>query len=179
MRKVILTFGLIAGVIVSTFSIIFLRLCESNKVSMDNSDLYGYGSMAIALSIIFFGIKSYRDNYQNGAIKFGKALQIGLLITLVASVVFAVAAEIYYQVDPAANAVLMDKYANHQLDRLREIGAAQVDIEQKTRELTNLKEMNKSAVLRFAMSAAIILPVGLVIALISAALLRKKELLPA
>jgi hypothetical protein len=179
MRKVVLTFGLLAGVTVSIFSIIIMRLCEGGRISLDNSDLIGYGSMVIALSMIFFGIKSYRDNYQNGAIRFGKAVQVGLLIVLVATLLFAVAAEIYYQVDPAAQAVLMDKYADHHISRLKQTGAAAIEIEQKTREMTNLKEMNKSAVIRFAMSVAIILPVGLVITLISAALLRRKDLLPA
>jgi len=81
MRKVTLTFGLLTGVIISVFGFIIMAMCENGAINFDSSDLIGYGSMVIALSMIFFGVKSYRDNYQNGAIKFGKGLQVGMLIT--------------------------------------------------------------------------------------------------
>jgi hypothetical protein len=56
MRKVTLIFGLIAGVIVSIFMVITVKLCESGAVNFDNSDFIGYGGMVIALSIFeFFG----------------------------------------------------------------------------------------------------------------------------
>ncbi len=88
MRKVVITFGVLAGAIVSIFSIFIMDLCKRGAITFDNSDFIGYGSMVIALSIIFFGIKSYRDNYQNGAIKFTKGLQVGMLISLVASLMY-------------------------------------------------------------------------------------------
>jgi hypothetical protein len=179
MRKVTLTFGLLAGVIVSVFMVIIMGLCESGTINFDNSDFIGYGSMVIALSMIFFGIKSYRDNYLNGAIKFGKGFQVGMLITLVASLIYAAAGEAYYQIDPDSQAVLMDKYANHHLNKLKEKGASPAEIEQKVKEMADLKEMNKNPVIRFGIALAIILPVGIIITLISAALLRKKDFLPA
>ena len=61
--------------------------------------------MVIALSMIFFGIKSYRDNYQNGAIGFWKGFQVGLLITLIASLMYALTWETYMQARPASAAV--------------------------------------------------------------------------
>jgi len=179
MRKVTLIFGLLAGVIVSVFMVVIMTLCENGTINLDNSDLIGYGSMVIALSMIFFGVKSYRDNYQNGVIKFGKGLQVGMLITLVASLTYAVAGEMYYQIDPEGQATLMDKYADHHVNKMKEKSASPAEIDQKTKEMADLKEMNKNPVIRFGMTLAIILPVGIVIALISAAVLRKKEFLPA
>jgi hypothetical protein len=179
MRKVTLIFGLLAGVIVSVFMVIIVGLCENGKISFDNSDFIGYGSMVIALSMIFFGIKSYRDNYLNGAIKFGKGFQVGMLITLVATLIYAVAGEAYYQVDPEGQAAFMDKYADHHINKLKENGASPAAIEQKVKEIADLKEMNKNPVIRFGITLAIILPVGIVITLISAAVLRRKEFLPA
>ena len=179
MRKVILIFGLLAGVIVSIFLVIIMALCENDTINLDNSDLIGYGSMVIALSMIFFGVKSYRDNYQNGAIKFGKALQVGLLITLVASLIYAAVGEAYYQTSPESQLALMDKYADHHINKMKEEGAPSAEIDQKAKEMAGLKEMYKNPLIRFGMTLAIILPVGIVITLISAAILRKKEFLPA
>ena len=84
MRKVTLTFGLLAGVIISVFMVIGIVLWEkTGKITA--SELIGYATMVIALSMVFFGIKSYRDNYQNGAIGFWKGFQVGLLITLISA----------------------------------------------------------------------------------------------
>ncbi len=177
MQKVTLVFGLLAGVIVSGFMVITMKLCENGSINFDNSDFIGYGGMVIALSMIFFGIKSYRDNYQNGAIKFGKGLQVGMLITLVAALVYAVAGEAYYQASPEAQTKLMEKYAAHHINKMKENGAPPAAIAQKIKEMTGLKEMYKSAVIRFGMTVAIILPVGIIITLISAAVLRKKDFL--
>lgn len=179
MRKVTLTFGLLAGGIVSVFMVIIMGLCESGTINFDNSDFIGYGSMVIALSMVFFGIKSYRDNYLNGAIKFGKGLQVGMLITLVATLIYAVAGETYYQMDPEINTTVMDKYADYHVNKLRENGAAPAVIEQKVKEMADMKEMYKNPLIRFGMTLAIILPVGIVMTLLSAAILRRKEFLPA
>jgi ABC-type sugar transport system permease subunit len=178
MRKVTLTFGLLAGALVSVFSFIIMGLCENGTISFDNSDAIGYGSMVIALSMIFFGIKSYRDNYQNGVIKFGKGLQVGLLITLVAALIYAVAGEAFYQIDPEGQTALTSKYADYQIAKMKESGASSAAIEQKVKETANMMEMYKNPLLRFVMTLAIILPVGIVVTLISAAVLRKKQLLP-
>ena len=179
MRKVTIVFGLLAGVIVSIFLVITMTLCEKGAIDLDSSDIVGYGGMVIALSMIFFGIKSYRDNYGSGIIKFTTGLKVGLLITLVASVVYAAAGEAYYQISPDSQLALMDKYADHQLNSMTAKGASSLDIEQKSKEMADLKEMYKNPLLRFAMTLVIISPVGIVITLISAGILRKKEFLPA
>jgi len=179
MRKVILVFGVLAGVTASAFMVIIAKMCEHGTLDLDRSEFIGYGSMLIALSMIFFGIKSYRDNYQNGAIKFGKGLQVGMLITLLASLIYAAVGETYYQIDPEGQAAMMTKYTDHHLNKMRERGAVLTEIEQKTREMAEMQEMQKNPVIRFGMALAIIFPVGIIVTLISAAVLRKREFLPA
>jgi hypothetical protein len=179
MRKVTIIFGLIAGVTVSIFSFFIMALCENGTITFDKSDFIGYGSMIIALSMIFFGIKSYRDNYQNGSIKFGKGLQVGLLIALVASLIYAAVGEAHYQFNPEAHVAIMDKYADHHINKMRERGDPPAKIDQKVKEMADLKEMHKNPVIRFGITLAIILPVGIVISLFSAAVLRRREFLPA
>jgi len=85
----------------------------------------------------------------------------------------------YYQIDPEGQASLMDKYADHHIDKMKESGASPAEIDQKVKEMADLKEMHKNPMIRFGITLAIILPVGIVITLISAAALRKKEFLPA
>jgi len=179
MRKVIFTFGLLAGAIVSVLMLLGTRLWENGAISFDNGELIGYGSMIIALSMIFLGIKSYRDNYRNGTIKFGKGLQVGLLITLIASLMYAATWEIYYQSRPEVRASFMDKYAEQYLDKMKEKGAAAAEIEQQTKKMDEMKRMYKNPVIRFGMTLMEIFPVGLIITLISAAVLKRKEVLPA
>lgn len=179
MRKVTLVFGLLAGAAVSVFGFIITALCANGAVSFDHSDFLGYGSMIIALSMIFFGVKSYRDNYLNGKIKFGKAMQVGMLIALVATLLYTIANEAYYQIDSTGQAVLMNKYADYHLNKMKERNAPFEEIAHKLEELNALKEMHKQPVPRLLMTVAIILPVGAVIALFSAAVLKKKRFLPA
>ena len=178
MRKVTLTFGLIAGVIISAFLVIGIALWVKTGKVVDNA-LVGYATMVIALSMVFFGIKSYRDNYQKGAIRFWKGFQVGLLITLIASFMYAITWETYNQVSPASSAAFIDYYARCQIDKLKEKGVSAAEVDKEEKKMDDFKRMYGNPAIRFGMTLMEILPVGIIIALISAAVLRKKEFLPA
>jgi hypothetical protein len=175
MRKVTLTYGLLAGTIISIFMLFSMVLWENGAINFDNSALIGYGSMVIALSMIFFGIKSYRDHYQNGAIKFVKGLQVGVLITLLASLMYATTWEACYQTIPEIQTSFMDKYTEQSLNKMKAKGASPVEINQKAKEMAGMTEMYKNPVIRFGFTMLEILPVGIVITLICAAALRRKD----
>lgn len=178
MRKVVLTFGLISGALVTFFGLMNVSLLKSGVLNFDNSEITGYGSMIVALSMVFFGIKSFRDKHQNGVIKFGKAFAVGILITLVASAFYVAGWETYYQSDDELRATFMDQYAEHSLNKLRESGATEAQIESASQEMSKMKELYDILILRLAITLVEILPVGLIITLISAAILKKKEILP-
>lgn len=175
MRKVILTYGLLAGVIVSGFMLFGMMLWEKGAITFDSSELIGYGSMIIALSVIFFGIKSYRDNYQNGAIRFGKGLQVGALISLVAALMYAGTWETFYQTNPEVQATFMEKYTEHTLNKMKADGATTVEIDQKAKEMASMADMYKNPIIRFGITLLEILPVGIIITLICALVLRRKS----
>jgi hypothetical protein len=175
MRKVTLTYGLLAGAIISVVTLLGFTLWGKDAIDFDNSQLIGYGIMVIALSIIFFGIKSYRDKYQNGAIKFVKGLQVGALITLVASLTYAAAWETYNQTNPEILTSFMEKYTDYFINKMKAKGASPAEIEQKAKEMADMAEMHKNPVIRFGIALIEILPVGIVITLISAAVLRRKD----
>ena len=110
MKRIILIYGLLAGTIVGSMFFITMPLYEKGILTMENGELVGYSTMIVALSLIFFGVKSYRDNQLEGSISFGKALQVGLLITLIASLMYAITWEVIYNTMTDFVAQMGDKY---------------------------------------------------------------------
>lgn len=159
--------------------LINMSFLDDGTINFDNGEYFGYAGMVIALSMVFFGVKSYRDNTQKGAITFGQGVKVGLLITLVASLMYAVTWEIYYQVRPEIQTTFMEKYTEHTLNKMQEKGASTEELKQKMQEMNGVVEMYKNPLIRFGITLIEILPVGIFITLLSAALLRRREFLPA
>ena len=169
MKKIVLTFGLIAGAILSLMMLGTLPFMD--KVGFDKGYVIGYTSMVLAFLLVFFGIRSYRENIGGGAITFGRAFSVGILIVLIASACYVVTWEIvYFKLAPG----FADRYANYVMEKLRSSGASQQAIQAKLEEMKMLKGMMDNPLTNAALSFIEPLPVGLIITLISAAILRKK-----
>ncbi len=173
MKKNILIYGLISGLVVSLLmllSINYLSHCEGN-VDFDTSMLIGYASMLIAFSLVFVGVRNYRDKYNQGIISFGKAFKIGILITLISSTVYVIAWLIaYFGFMPD----FIEKYSVHMIEQLKASGASQVAIDQQTKEMADFAVMYKNPFFNALMTYMEILPVGLIVTLISALILKRK-----
>lgn len=178
MQKIVIVYGLIAGFIAAILLSLWMYFFRQGVADLDSGEIVGYGSMIIALSMIFFGIKSYRDNQNRGVISFWKGIKVGLLISLIAAVVYAVGWEIYMLISPDTVNRFFDSYTEHSLNKLREGGATHQVIERTAGEMAAFREMYTNPLIRFGLTMIEILPVGFVVTLVSAALLRKKELLP-
>jgi Protein of unknown function (DUF4199) len=152
-----------------------MPLFENGTLNFDNGALVGYTGMVIALSLVFFGIKSFRDNQADGSVSFGKGFLIGMSITMVASVFYAMAWEVSYA---KMGEQFVQQWTSHELEKLQAGGATEEVIEKAKDEWKDFGELYKNPLIRFGMTLFEILPVGLVISLLSAALLRKKEFLP-
>lgn len=171
MKKTILVFGLISGAITSALMLLTLPLYSSGTLNMDNGLWVGFTGMVIALSVIFFGIKSHRDNKSRGVITFWQGLQIGLAISLISAIMYAFTWEICLtQLAPDFNQKMM----THYYEKKKASGAT----EQELQALTKMSEDYKNPTYRFMVSMSEIFPVGIIVTLISAGLLRKKEFLP-
>ena len=169
MKKIVLTFGLIAGAILSLMMLATLPFMD--KVGFDKGYVIGYTSMVLAFLLVFFGIRSYRENIGGGAITFGRAFTVGILIVLIASACYVVTWEIvYFKLAPG----FADRYANYVMEKLRSSGASQQALQAKLEEMKMLKGMMDNPLTNAALSFIEPLPVGLIITLISAAILRKK-----
>jgi len=175
MQKNILIYGLIAGTVVSAlmlFSVNYISHCEGS-VDYETSMLIGYAAMLIAFSLVFVGIRNYRNNYNAGIISFGKAFKIGILIVLIASTIYVIAWLIdYFFFIPD----FMEKYSAHELDKLKASGASQVEIDKQAKEMANFAEMYKNPFFNAMMTYVEILPVGLIVTLISSLILKRKAL---
>lgn len=171
MKKIIVINGLIAGFIVSAMLYISLPLQEKGILTYDNGMLVGYTSMVLALSLIFVGVKSYRDNHQNGVISFGEGLKIGLLIAAVAALVYAFSWEIYFN---TSQQDFMAKYTNHYVEKMAKEGASTAEIDAMKADMQKWSELYQNFFVRFGMTLAEILPVGIIISLLSATILRRK-----
>jgi hypothetical protein len=176
MKKNIIIYGLIAGILVSVLmlsTVNYLSHCKGN-VDYDTSMLIGYASMLIAFSLVFVGIRNYRDKYNEGIISFGKAFKIGIMMVLIASTIYVVAWLIdYFFFIPD----FMEKYSAQALDELKAGGASQIEIDKQTQEMASFVRMYKNPFFNAMMTYVEILPVGLIVTLISSLILKRKTVI--
>jgi hypothetical protein len=170
MKKNILIYGLISGLIISAIMAVNVSMCVKSG-DFEGSIVIGYISMLIAFSVVFVGIKNYRDKYNGGVIGFGKAFKVGFFMILIASTIYVIVwliEERFFFPD------FIDRYTAHEINKLQSSGVSANQLASKTKELEQAKEMYKNPVLKILMTYAEILPVGLVVTLISSLILKKK-----
>jgi hypothetical protein len=169
MKRTVFTFGLIAGAIMAAMMLITMVFMK--EIGFDKGEIIGYTTMVLAFLMTFFGIKSYRDNVAGGAISFGRALTLGLMITGVATLCYVATWEvIYYKFAPDFG----DRYAAYSVEKAKQSGATQAQVDAKMKQMADFKEMYKNPFVNAALTFLEPLPVGLLVAVISAALLRRK-----
>lgn len=170
MRKIVLTFGLIAGAVMSLMMVIALPF--QDQLGGGAGMAVGYASMVLASLMIYFGIRQYRDNVRGGSIGFGEAFKVGMLISLIAIVCYVITWEVVF------NNFLPDfgeKYMAQMLERAREAGASAAELEAQAAEQAKFRETYKNnALVRMGFTAMEPLPVVLMFSLASAGLLKKR-----
>ncbi len=175
MKRNSLLFGLIAGAIISTFMATFMAIVGCGSGDMDGgtgSMIIGFAAMAVAFSFVFIGIKNYRDKQNGGTITFGKAVLLGFMISLIASTLYVLTWAVEY------NFFLpdfMDKYSAMQIKQLKNSGITGTELESAVIKINKDAYQYKHNPLFFAMYTYMeILPVGIIVTLISAFILKKK-----
>lgn len=176
MKKIILVYGLIAGTIVAASMVWGIWVNAGEGEGMAMLEYMGYLIMLIALSVIFFGIKKYRDDDLGGVISFGTAAMVGLGISLVASAIYIIVWEVYLA---QTNYAFMDDYIASQLADKAAAGATPEELDAAEAGFDAIREQYRQPLYRLGITFLEIFPVGLLITLISAAVLRKSEVLPA
>ncbi len=171
MRRYALIFGTIAGVVLVLMMFLTMPFLGED-IDYDTAEWLGYISMIVALSAIFIGIKSYRDKESAGLISFGKAFKVGLFITLVASV-FYVAGWILYINTAGTN--FMDSYYQHSVEKIKTSNDPETEIQAKIADMEKWRELYKNPLIQIGLTFIEIFPMGLLITIISATILKKKN----
>jgi hypothetical protein len=171
MKKIVLTFGFLSGAILAGMMAITLPLSMSGAIRFENMEIIGYTTMVLAFLLVFFGIRSYRENVAGGAVTFGRAVKVGVLITLIACAMYVISWEIiYYNFTPD----FVDKYATATLEKMRAKGASEAAIAKTTQEMASFKVLYANPFFNVGMTFMEVFPVGLLMTLISAAILRRR-----
>jgi len=169
MKKNVLTFGLISGALCSLMMVATVPF--SDKIGFDRAEFVGYTVIVLSFLLVFFGIRSYRNNVGNGQITFSKAFAVGIFITLITCICCVITWEVlYFNFLPD----FMDKYAAHVVEKAKASGANAAAIQTQLQQLKKYKELYDNPLINAAMTFIEPFPIGLVITLISAAVLRKK-----
>ncbi|HKD79616.1 MAG TPA: DUF4199 domain-containing protein [Candidatus Angelobacter sp.] len=169
MKKAVWTFGLISGAIAAGTMLATLPLADSPRFK--TTEVFGFTAIVLSALMIFFGIRSYRDNVGAGKLTFGRGIAVGLLIALISSACYVGTWElIYFKLKPG----FAEKYAAHLIERARASWQSQEKIDQAVREAQGFKQMYDKPLNNIAITFSEIFPIGLLVTLISAGILRKK-----
>ena len=169
MKRNVLVFGLILGTIMCVNMGYIANLCY-NHPDFKSNDVLGYATMVVIFSLIFFGVRNYRNKELNGVISFGEAFKTGAFIAIVGATMYVIVWLFSYHLLVPD---YLDKYIPHVLKEVAEKGPA--NLAAKTKEMNKLREMYKNPFFFVLITYAEVLPVGLVVALISALVLKRKS----
>ena len=165
MKKIVLRYGILSGVVLLSLSAVMLSL------NSGHSEVLGYTTMVLSLLLVFFGVRKYRDTVGGGAIGFGKAFQVGLLISLITCAMYVVAWEIaYFNFFPN----FLDQYSAHVLAKMRATGESEAAIRETVTKMAALAKHYDNPLFNSAITFMEVFPVGLIMTLLSAAILRRK-----
>ena len=170
MKKTVLTFGIISGLILAVMMIATVPFLH--KVSGDKGLIIGYTTMVLAGLLVFFGIRSYRENVSGGRLTFGRAFTVGILISLLSCCFYVGTWEVlYYKFMPD----FAEKYATQMVEHAKTSGASQQKIDETARQAADFVRNYHNPLYKISMTFLEPFPVFLVITLVSAAILRKKS----
>lgn len=171
MKKIVIVCGLIGGLVVILPMLLLTDACYKDG-NFEGGMVIGYTSMVLAFSMVFVGIRNYRNKYSNGLISFAKAFKVGFFIVLIASTIYVIAWLIsYYNFMPD----FAEKYGMHMINQLKASGASQAKIDAATKEMADFAVMYKKPYYVIMFTYIEILPVGLLVTLISSLILKRKK----
>jgi hypothetical protein len=159
---------LISGAVSSVMMLATIPFVD--RIGFDRGEILGYTIIVLSFLLVFFGIRSYREQ-AGGTMTFGRAFTVGILITLISCVCYVITWEIiYFKLMPG----FAEKYSAYMIEHLKTSGASAQAIEASVQQMQGFKKMYDNPLMNSAITFTEPFPVGLVVTLISAAVLRKK-----
>ena len=171
MKKIVLTFGLISGAIMSGLMTVIMVFAHQTNPS--SGMIIGYTIMVLSFLLVFFGIRSYRENVGDRYISFGRAVGVGFLIMLISCICYVATWEVvYHKVMPDFG----EKYLAQSIERVKASGKSPQEIENEIQNMRSMMQLyNSNILVNIAFTLLEPLPPGLVMTLLSALILRKRR----
>ncbi|MDW3191789.1 MAG: DUF4199 domain-containing protein [Cytophagales bacterium] len=165
-------YGAIAGVITILGFILWMAIAgEDQDLNMKYGELIGYTFMLLALSTVFFALRSFRDK-NDGVLSFKEGFFNGMIIVLVASIIYVVGWMIYY---PNFMPDFVDQYTQGQIAQLEAQGLSEEELKTKVDEMKAFQELYEQPLVMAGFTFMEIFPVGLIVTLISSLILKRKR----
>jgi hypothetical protein len=171
MKKTVLTFGLISGAVSSSMLLLSLPLID--RIGFEKGMILGYTTIVASFLLVFFGIRSYREQSPGATLTFNRGFQVGILITLISCACYVATWEIvYFKLKPG----FTEKYAAYALEEIRKSGASPEEIAATERQMQEFKAQYDKLWVNAAYTFMEPFPVGLLVTVISAFALRRKTI---
>ncbi|GAA0543642.1 putative membrane protein [Rhizomicrobium palustre] len=173
MIRIILVFGALSGLVLIA-SLGLTMFLHDHAVKFP--EWMGYVIMLAALSLIFVGVKRYRDQVKGGVMRFVDGAKVGLGIAAIASITYVLAWEVYLWLTDYR---FFPNYMQSVIAAKKAAGISAADLAKLTASLQAMAESYTHPLSRMAITLTEIAPLALIVALISAAVLRFHRILPA
>lgn len=171
MKKTIIRYGVTSGLLISVFMVISMYLYSKQGFGFSGSMYYGFGTMLVSLSLIYFAIRKYRE-LEPEKYKYGTALLIGLGVSLVCALMYVISWEIIFN---NFFPDFMQQYSEYCINQKVASGESAENIAKFKSEMATQSEMYKQPLYRIAFTFVEIFPMGLLVSLVSPLLVRKRK----
>jgi hypothetical protein len=169
MKKTVLVFGVASGLVAST--LMLLTMPFMHRLGYDVGAVVGYTGIVAAFLVVFFGVRSYREQQADGRLTFGRGFAVGILIVLISCAFYVGTWEIiYFKLAPN----FMSDWTAHAVEQARASGASQAKIDETVRQMAEFKRIYDNPLTNAAVTFLEPFPIGLLVALISAGVLRRR-----
>jgi hypothetical protein len=169
MKKTVITWGLLSGAVASVMMVALLPFID--RIGFDKGAVIGYTSLVLSGLLVYFGVRSYRDNVVQGPLTFGHAFKVGISIALVSALCYVLTWElVYFKLAPDFG----EKYSAYAVERVVAGGGSAEEIAKARRDAAEFKRLYDQPLLNAAITFVEPFPFGLLAALASAAILRRR-----
>lgn len=169
MKKNVWKYGLLSGLVLAIMMGVTVPFEHHIKASYAMA--VGYTIMVLSFLIVFVGVKHYRDTECGGSITFGRAFAAGALMMLISCICYVA---MWEALSATVEKNFAHDYTASMVKRAQNSGLQGAALEAKIAEAHKFEAMYSNPLYRMSMTLLEPLPVGIVMALVTAGILRRK-----
>jgi hypothetical protein len=171
MIRTIVTFGLIAGAILSILMVANISLLD--RIGWGNAEIFGYTTIILSFLLVYLGVRSYRES-NGGTITFGRAFAAGLGITLITCLCYVVTWEILYFNVGSIRENFAEQYSAYMLEQAKSSAASAEELKTQAEQMEKFRVLYENPLFNAAITFIEPFPIGLAMTLLSALALKRK-----